>query len=126
MKQTPKQEENYLERCPVHPDWIKWSTDEKNLVTIDIENKGIMNRIMQKLLKKPKVTHVHLDEIGSFVWPMIDGEKKIIDMGEPLENHFGEKAKPTFERLAQFFHILESYGFVEWKNHKDNSESNKA
>ena len=45
---------------------------------------------------------------------MIDGKMSIMDMGKPLEEHFGEKINPTFERLAQFFRILESYGFVEW------------
>lgn len=110
-----KNDENYLERRPLRPEHIPWSTNEDGIVTLDIENKGIMNRIAQKLLKKPKVTHIHLDEIGSFVWPMIDGVHTIADMGEPLEEHFGEKAKPTYERLAQFFKILESYGFVEWK-----------
>lgn len=125
MSKKQKTEENYLERIPVHPDWIKWSADENGMITIDIENKGIMNRIAQKLLKKPKVSHIHLDEIGSFVWPMIDGEKTISDMGNPLEEHFGDKAKPTFERLAQFFRVLESYGFVEWKKSGESSDKNK-
>lgn len=115
MKNKKQSVDNYLEKCPVHPERIKWSADENGLVTLDIENTGVFNRIAQKLLKKPKVTHIHLDEIGSFVWPMIDGEKKIMDMGEPMEEHFGEKAHPTYERLAKFFQILDSYGFVEWK-----------
>ncbi len=121
MKRNNKSEDNYLTRCPVHPDWIAWSADENGIVTLDIENKGVMNRIAQKLLKKPKVSHIHLDEIGSFVWPLIDGEKTIMDMGQPLEAHFGEKAQPTYERLAKFFQILESYGFVEW-----NSDSSRT
>lgn len=115
MKKSNKEQENYLEKCPVRPERIKWSADESGMVTLDIENTGIMNRLAQKLLKKPPVSHVHLDEIGSFVWPMIDGEKRIMDMGAPVEEHFGEKAQPTYERLAEFFRILESYGFVEWR-----------
>ena len=114
MKRRQEKNENYLEKIPKRPEWIEWNTDEEGKVTLDIENKGLMNRIMQKLLKKPRVSHIHLDEIGSFVWPMIDGKLSIMDMGKPLEEHFGEKINPTFERLAQFFRILESYGFVEW------------
>ncbi len=110
-----KSDANYLEKIPVKPTWFTWSKDEKGLVTLDIENKGIMKKITQVILKKPKVTHIHLDEIGSFVWPLIDGEKKIMDFGEPMEEHFGDKAKPTYERLAKFFQVLESYSFVEWK-----------
>lgn len=115
MKSKKKTEENYLEKCPVRPEWLTWVTDEQGIVTLHIENKGIMNRIAQKLLKKPKVTYIHLDEIGSFVWPLIDGERRIMDMGALMEEHFGEKAHPTYERLAKFFQILESYGFVTWK-----------
>ncbi len=110
-----KQEENYLERIPMHPEGLAWSADENGMVTLDIENKGVVNRMAQKLLKKPKVSHIHLDEIGSFVWPLIDGEKTIADFAPFMEEHFGEKAEPTYERLAKFFQILESYKFIIWK-----------
>ena len=113
-----KTEENYLEKIPVISEEISWSADENGIVTLDIENKGVMNRIFQKLFKKPRFTHIHLDEIGSFVWPMIDGKKSIADMGEPMEEHFGEKAQPTYERLAKYFQILESYRFVQLSDPK--------
>lgn len=119
MKKTRKSDENYLMRIPVRPVWIIWSADENGMVTLDIENKGVMNRIAQKLLKKPKISHIHLDEIGSFLWPLIDGARTIADMGAPLEAQFGDKAAPLYERLAQFFHILESYGFVQWKKSEE-------
>ena len=107
--------ENYLERKPARPEGISWSADENGIVTLDIENTGAFNRIAQKLLKKPKVTHIHLDEIGSFVWPLLDGEKNIIELGKEVEKHFGEKANPLYGRLAKYFQILDSYHFVEWK-----------
>lgn len=106
---------NYLEKIPVRPERIAWKADEKGMVTLDIENKGIANRIAQVILRKPKVSHIHLDEIGSFVWPMVDGERSIVTIGEAVEAHFGEKAKPIYERLAKFFQILDSYHFIEWK-----------
>ncbi len=107
--------ENYLERKPSRPEGISWSVDEKGIVTLDIENTGAFNRIAQKILKKPKVTHIHLDETGSFVWPLLDGEKTIIELGKDVEAEFGEKANPLYERLAKYFQILDSYHFIEWK-----------
>lgn len=107
--------QNYLEKIPVRPARIEWSADENGIVTLDIENTGLFNRVAQKLLHKPKVSHIHLDETGSFVWPLIDGEKNIIELGKYVEEHFGEKANPLYERLAKYFQILDSYGFVEWK-----------
>lgn len=107
--------QNYLEKIPVRPEQIQWSADKEGIVTLDIENTGFFNRAAQKLLKKPKVSHIHLDEMGSFVWPLLDGEKNIIELGKLVEAQFGEKANPLYERLAKYFQILDSYDFIEWK-----------
>ena len=107
-------DKNYLERIPVHPENIPWKTDENGIVTLEIENKGAMNRIAQKLFRKPKVSYIHLDKTGSFVWPLIDGKKSITDLGKEVDAHFGEEAHPLYERLATFFSILDSYKFISW------------
>lgn len=105
---------NYLERKPKrHPD-IGWKTEEDGKVTLEIENVGWANKLAQKLFKRPKVSYVHLDEMGSFIWPLMDGGKDIIALGEDVKERFKEKAEPLYERLAQFFKILDSYHFVEW------------
>lgn len=109
-----KIDKNYLERIPVHPENIPWKTDENGIVTLEIENKGAMNRIAQKLFKKPKVSYIHLDKTGSFVWPLIDGKKSITELGKEVDAHFGEEAHPLYERLATFFSILDSYKFISW------------
>lgn len=99
----------------MRPDRIKWSADDEGIVTLDIENTGVFNRVAQKFFKKPKVSHVHLDKMGSFVWPLLDGEKDIVAIGVLVKEHFGEEAEPLYERLAKYFQILDSYSFVEWK-----------
>ena len=78
--------ENYLEKVPKKNESIGWS-EKDGIVTLEIENKGIVNRIFQKLLKKPKISYVHLDEVGSFVWPLVDGEKDIIELGKAVSAH---------------------------------------
>ena len=108
--------ENYLDRRPLRATHLRWSQDDKGLVTLDIDNKGVFNKIAQVLFKRPKVSHIHLDELGSFVWPLLDGEKSIFDIGKTVEEHFGEKAHPLYERLVKYFQILDSYHFVEWSN----------
>lgn len=111
-------QENYLERIPAHPESIKWSTDEGGVVTLEIENKGIANKIAQFLFRRPKVSYIHLDENGSFVWPLIDGKRSITDIGVLVDEKFGEAAHPLYERLAVFFRTLDSYGFVSWVGEK--------
>ena len=113
-KKEEKISANYLEKIPVKNEKIEWTADDKGLVTLHIHNTGFMNRLCQKLFKKPEYSHVHLDENGSFIWPMIDGEKKIMDYGEPVKEKFGEKAEPLYPRLAKFFQILKSYEFISY------------
>ncbi len=107
--------ENYLEKIPARKDGINWNTDDNGAVTLEIENKGVFNRISQKLLRKPKISYIHLEEIGSFVWPIIDGEKDITEIGVIVKEHFGEKAEPLYPRLVKYFEILESYRFITFK-----------
>lgn len=106
---------NYLERIPMRPAHLGWKTDAAGKVTLEIENTGLFNRIAQKLFKKPRISFVHLDETGSFLWPLLDGEKSIIELGKLVDEKFGEAAHPLYERLARYFQILDSYGFVAWK-----------
>ena len=112
MKNNKQQ--NLLEFIPIRK-IENFSSDEKDVITLEIENKGVFNRIAQKLFKKPKISYIHLDEMGSFVWPLIDGQKNITEIGTFVKEHFGEKAEPLYPRLAQYFKILESYGFIEFK-----------
>lgn len=112
MKKRNVISENYLERKPRRMDAIKWSADADGNVTLEIENTGVFNRIAQKLFKKPKISYVHLDEMGSFVWPLLSGEKTIIELGKEVEEKFGDEAHPLYERLVKYFQILESYNFI--------------
>ena len=108
--------ENYLERIPLRSPYLEWKTDEDGKVTLEIENTGFFNRIAQKFFGKPRISYVHLDTTGSFLWPLIDGEKNIIELGVSVKEEFGDKAEPLYERLAKFFQILESYNFIIWKD----------
>ncbi|MBO5364512.1 MAG: PqqD family protein [Clostridia bacterium] len=113
MKQK-KIAENFLERKPVRAGEFRWTTDGDGKVTLEIDNKGIMNRICQKLFKKPPVSFIHLDEMGSFLWPLLDGEKNLIELGEAVKTEFGDGAEPLYERLVKYVQILESYHFIKW------------
>ncbi|MBQ7399007.1 MAG: PqqD family protein [Clostridia bacterium] len=110
-----KQAENYLEKIPVLNEKFRWTENDDGLVTIEIDNKGFFNRLLQRIAKKPKVSYIHLDENGSFVWKCVDGEKDIIRIGELVSDHFGDAANPVYERLTQFFAMLDASGFISFK-----------
>ena len=53
---------NYLDNIPCKKEGIGWNTDENGIVSLEIENKGIFNRLFQLILKKPKITYMSISE----------------------------------------------------------------
>ncbi len=105
---------NYLERIPARPTSLKWAVGDDGIVTLEVENSGWVNRVAQKLFHRPRVSYIHLDKLGSYIWPLLDGEKDIVELGKLVDAEFGEEAHPLYERLARYFQILDSYHFIDW------------
>lgn len=105
---------NYLERIPVRSASLPWSVGDDGVVTLEVANTGWINRVAQKLFHRPRVSYIHLDKLGSFIWPLLDGEKDIVALGKLVDTQFGEEAHPLYERLARYFQILDSYHFIDW------------
>ena len=114
MKKTETVTRKYLEKRPVRSQALSWSTGTDGTVTLEVENRGMMNRIAQKLLGKPKVSYIHLDEMGSFLWCNLDGSQSILGLGDLVDARFGQEARPLYTRLARYMQILESYRFISW------------
>ena len=105
-----KQSINYLDLIPQRAETLRWHTDEATgLITLEVENTGVFNTIAQKVFHKPRTTQVHLDETGSYLWPLIDGQKTVADLAECMKQQFGEKAEPLYPRIIKYFQIVESY-----------------
>lgn len=103
---------NYLNFIPMRIDTFSWDMDEAEIVTIYIENNGILQRITQKLLGKPKVSQIHLEKYGSFIWQQIDGCRSVMDIAELADRQFGEDIHPLYERICSYFKTLENSGFI--------------
>ena len=109
-----KAKENYLDKKPKRAEHIGWSKDDDGIVTLEIENKGIFNCLAQKLLKKPQISYIHLDKMGSFIWPFLDGGINVYEIGKKVKEKYKDDAEPLYERLIKYLQILHSYGFILW------------
>lgn len=103
---------NYLDLIPVKNEAFPFSINEKGVVTIQVEHKGICYKIVQKLFGRSRFTQVHLEEFGNFIWPLIDGKRSVYEIGILVMAEFGEKAEPLYDRLTQYFNILKSNEFI--------------
>jgi hypothetical protein len=112
MARKNKKSENYLDMIPSRNEKYSWKQDEEHIVTILVENKGVFNRMAQKFLKKPKVSQIHLEEMGSFIWLQMDGKRSVYDIAQQVQQEFGEKAEPLYDRLVTYLRMLQDYEFV--------------
>lgn len=111
-----KQQKNYLDLIPERDLKIPWNQDEKGIIVLEVENTGIFNRIAQKFFKRPKYTKVHMEKYGSYLWPLIDGKRTVMELAQLQKEAFGEEVEPLYPRVVKYFQIMESYHFITFKN----------
>ena len=121
MKKKEVISANYLDFVPRHRPSLQYTMDNQGKITLLQENKGVFHFLAQKILKKPKVSQIHLDEMGNFVWPLIDGTRTVYEIAELVKAEFGDKAEPLYDRLVQYIRNLEMYGFVKVQREKQES-----
>lgn len=108
-----KRNMNFLSAIPIRRKEILWE-ERGGIVTLCVENKGLFCRLTQLLLNKPKTSYVHLDTKGSYAWCMMDGSMSVEEMGKKMEEQFGDKSTPVYDRLLMFCNTLKSCRFIEF------------
>jgi hypothetical protein len=58
-----------------------------------------------------------LDDIGSSVWKLIDGQKTVELISKEIQAKFGVKIEPVFERLGEFIRQLHQKKFITFNNY---------
>ena len=111
------EKKNYLDFIPVYSRKITW-VENDGVVVVDIYHKGVFPWIAQKFFKRPNVSHITLDKLGSFIWLHIDGKSSVFCIAEAVKNHFGEDAEPLYPRLVKYMQILKNNNFIEYIKEK--------
>ena len=62
-----KKKENFVDYIPKRNALYEWELNSRNLAEVLVINRGLYNRIAQLLFKKPKISRIELDEMGSFI-----------------------------------------------------------
>lgn len=110
--------ENFLDYIPKHNALYDWELNKKKRVEIVVVNRGFFNRAAQLFFHKPKISKIELDELGSFIWQEMDGQKTIYEIGTAVKAKFGRKSEPLYERLCEYMKILHNNRFIVYENKK--------
>lgn len=112
-----KDSKNYLDFVPEKNPEIEYEADEDGIITVLIKWKGFYHKIAQKLFRRPRVSDIRLDELGSFVWNAVDGKKDVHQISKELEQQFPKMEKPV-PRLIKYLEILHDNHLIYWKGEK--------
>lgn len=107
-----KKNDNFLDLIPIKNTELDWEEDEKGRVRVILKRDKLLEKLVRPFIKSPKNMKVNLEEMGSFVWKTIDGEKTVLEIGECVKAEFGEEAEPLYERLATYINILRNNKFI--------------
>ena len=110
-----KKQENFLDYVPKRNQLYEWDLNQKKHVEIAVVNRGMFNRMAQIIFRKPKVSKIELDDLGSFIWQEL---KTVFEIGTAVKGKFGKKAEPLYERLCEYIRILHNNRFIVYENKK--------
>lgn len=119
-KQKNDKADNFLLYIPrkKHDNW----EIRKGKVCLIFSHDKAVERFMRWLVKKPTVSDVELDAIGSSVWKYIDGKATVYDIGQKLLFEFGDKMEPVYDRLIMYLRHLNKKGWISFTK-DDQSET---
>jgi hypothetical protein len=123
MKQNETERINLLDLKPSRN--LKWETGEKNEVILSVpkfQNKLLVKYVMPNI-KRPYFK-IKLDDHGSFIWSLCDGNTTVGKMADKLKEKFGENFDPTYERIGKFVNQLVRDKFLSIENQSDFKKDN--
>jgi len=104
--------ENFLDYTPAISPRNGWDVKGNGLVTIHMEHRGFFPWIAQTFFGRPRVSHIDLDRVGSFIFQRIDGVKTVHELAQLVSEEFGEEAEPLYSRLVEYLQILRNNRFI--------------
>lgn len=110
MMKINSNKDNFLLYIPRkrHMDWEL----RKGRVYLIFNHDKSAEKFLRWLVKKPYISDIELDEIGSFVWESIDGGKTIYDISMNMVEKYGESCQPIYERIIMYLRYLNKKGWI--------------
>ena len=112
-----KDSKNNLDFIPEKNPEIEYETGEDGIITVLIEWKGFYHKLAQRFFRRPRVSEIKLDKLGTFVWNSIDDKKDVHAISKELEAEFPSMEQPL-TRLIKYLEILHDNHLIYWKGEK--------
>ena len=121
--------DDVLKSRPVRNSLIKWEKAENGEVSLVVpQKKTTWISIASRIFMLPKSRVVLLDEVGSFVWTMCDGQNSMENVMKALGDKYRLTHKEAETSLLAYFRQLGKRGMVGFAipNKAEQGKSGKA
>jgi hypothetical protein len=91
-----------------------WEEAEEGRVVIlrpEPDTKGLKG-LMDGFFHRMSASRIKLDEVGSFAWRLLDGDRTVGEIAELLREEFGDAVAPAEERLGHLIWLLRREGLI--------------
>ena len=98
---------------PVRNPGLEWEEDEEGLVRATmVRRTDLWGRLVASALSTPETRQLQLDEVGSFVWQLCDGEHSMNDLVETMMAKYKLGRREVEASLNEFMKMLAKRGMV--------------
>jgi len=113
-KSSMKKDGNALDLQPRR--FCEWKKEADGHICLQVPRfrNAWVRRLAMRLGKSENV-NIHLDETGTRVWELIDGNRRIEEIGKEMEAEKNETVQQKYERLTTFMMILEKNSFIQFQ-----------
>jgi hypothetical protein len=109
---------NLLKMKPVRIRKWKPNPNDKDLVTIIIPRFNTkFGKKLGRIFNIKQTYHVNLEKYGSSVWRLCNGEATVKDIGDVLQEQYGEDVEPLYERLSFYLTLLERNKLIRYEKY---------
>ncbi len=121
LKKKKRNHINYLELTPFR----KLEHIERDDGLVDVLVPKFKNEFFIGLIPPGKSRHIraNLDEIGTSVWLLINGENKVLNISKTLQEKFGDRVEPVNDRVTNFLTQLYQNGFISFNEFTKGSKN---
>lgn len=97
---------------PVRNEEVNWKEEDGKIVLIYPKNFTRFEKFLHRHLGGPQNIRRPLDEKGTFIWKMCDGDHNVNEICRATYNEFKEDIEPVLKRVWGFLGILHNLNLI--------------
>jgi hypothetical protein len=94
---------------------VKWRMEGGRAIIIYKKDLGRVEKKIQKVIGGPENIRRPLDDKGTDIWQMCDGEHTLLQICEEMDKKYKEEMEPVIKRVGRFIEMLLSLNLISLK-----------